>query len=395
MSFVSGLAGSLFGGSGKGSDFTAQSANVLNPTTVDQANQAYGNTQTGLQQQQAFLQALQGQNGIQNQSNVFNQLQGVANGTGPNPAQAMLANSTGQNVANQAALMAGQRGAGSNVGLMARQAAQQGAGIQQNAAGQAAALQSQQQLGALGQLGGISGQQVANQGQAVAGYNQAAQGQQSNLLNSIAQQNNANVSNANQQNSANASIAKGNQQASNGLMGGLLGAAGTAITGGLAPAVAGLFSSSGADSFQLPTLGSSASQAATGGSNFGGLGGGGLKFAEGGAIPGPSSRVGQHLKMAKGGKVPVMLSPGEKALSPKEATKVAKGEESVKSVGKTVPGKPDGAKDDLKNDTFPTKLKEGGMVIPNSIMQSSNPEWAAHAFVKAHMAMGGKAKKKK
>lgn len=385
MGFLSDLAGGIFGGSGRGSNFQAQSANVLNPTTVDQANQAYGQTQTGLQQQQAFLQALQAQNGIQNQSNVFNQLQGVANGTGPNPALAQLNNSTGQNVANQAALQAAQRGAGANVGLMARQAAQQGANIQQNAAGQAAALQANQQLGALNQLGGIAGQQVSNQGNAVQGYNAAAQGQQQNLLNGIAQQNNANVSNASQQNSANSAIAQGNQKASNGLVGGLLGGLGTLATGalpGIGNAISGLFS------------GDKTTQGGSGGS----MGSSPTAFmADGGNVNGPKSRVGQHLsalKMAAGGQVPVMLSPGEKYLEPKDAKKVAEGKETVKTVGKTVPGTPDSDKDSLKNDTVPAKLKEGGFVIPNSIMQSRNPEWAAHAFVRQHLAMGGKAKKK-
>ncbi len=87
------------------------------------------------------------------QQGLANQYQGIANGTGPNPAQAMLNNATGTNIANQAALMAGQRGAGANVGLMARQVGQQGAGIQQNAAGQAAIMQANQQLAALQALG--------------------------------------------------------------------------------------------------------------------------------------------------------------------------------------------------------------------------------------------------
>lgn len=77
------------------------------------------------------------------------------NGGGPNLANQQLQNTTGQNVSNQAALQAGQRGASSNVGLMSRQIAQQGGQLQQQAAGQAASNRLAQQLGAQSQLGGV------------------------------------------------------------------------------------------------------------------------------------------------------------------------------------------------------------------------------------------------
>jgi hypothetical protein len=131
--------------------------------------------------------------GIQNQADVYNRLTQVAEGNGPNPALAQLNNATGQNVSNQAALMAGQRGAATNVGLIARQNALQGAQIQQQAAGQGAALQANQQMNAIGQMGGLASQQVGQQAGAVNSYNQFAQGEQANILNSIAAQNNAAV----------------------------------------------------------------------------------------------------------------------------------------------------------------------------------------------------------
>jgi len=105
----------------------------------------------------------------------------------------MLANSTGQNVANQAALMAGQRGAGQNAGMLARQAAMQGANTQQQAAGQGAALQANQSLNALGQMGSLATNQANQYGNAANAYSQAAQGAQSNILNGIQGQNNAAV----------------------------------------------------------------------------------------------------------------------------------------------------------------------------------------------------------
>ena len=142
MGAVGGLIGINGGNSGTG--FSTPSG-----TNAAQLQTAYTGNQNALTSQQNLLNALQQQNGLGNQTNVYNQLQGVASGQGPNPAQAMLNQETGQNVANQAALMAGQRGASQNVGLMARQAAQQGANLQQQAVGQGASMQAQQGLNAL------------------------------------------------------------------------------------------------------------------------------------------------------------------------------------------------------------------------------------------------------
>lgn len=196
--------GNMFGGGGGGWDAT--SSTLLNPTTVNDATQASTNVSGGLQQQQAFLNALQAQGGVGNLANVYHQMQSVANGTGPNPAQAQLNEATRQNVNNQAALMASQRGAGANAGLIARQAAMQGANTQQQAAGQAATLGAQQQLGALNQLGGIAQNQIGNQAGALQGLNQFELQGQSNVLNSIAQQNNANVGMQSNVNNTNAQI---------------------------------------------------------------------------------------------------------------------------------------------------------------------------------------------
>lgn len=234
MSFV----GSMFGQNGTGLNFKAKEADLLNPSTVAQADTTFGQSQDALKQQQALVAALQAQNGIQNQSDVYNQLQGVAAGTGPNPAQAMLANTTGANVANQAALMAGQRGSSANAGLVARQAAQQGGNLQQQAAGQAAALQAQQSLNAMNSLGGIAGQQVGQQQQAVTGLNQFAQQGNQNVLNSIAAQNQAAVANAAQANQANAGIANTAAQGQFGMLGGLMNAGGAAAGAGGAPKAA-------------------------------------------------------------------------------------------------------------------------------------------------------------
>lgn len=179
-----------------------QPGNINNATAANQqyqqAQQAardQGGLQGSFNQQQNLYNQLAGQNGVANQGNVFNQqqqlanqLQGIASGQGPNPAQAMLNQQTGQNVSNQAALMAGQRGAGANAGLLARQIAQQGAATQQQAVGQGASLQAQQSLNALGALQGQQAN-MANLAATQVGQQQGALGQQASLANQLTQNN--------------------------------------------------------------------------------------------------------------------------------------------------------------------------------------------------------------
>lgn len=163
MNPVSQVIGGITGGLAAKNNYTAS------PVGVDQQkfNDVYG-------QQQQLAQALLAQ----------------SQGQGPNPALAQLNMATGQNVATQAALMASQRGAAVNPALVARLAAQQGAGIQQDAIGQAAAMQAQQQLAAQQNLQQqYAGMQNANLG--LSGQ-QAQTGMQ-------AQQINAGVAAANQQ----------------------------------------------------------------------------------------------------------------------------------------------------------------------------------------------------
>ena len=419
----------------KGAGFQAQGANIASPSTTQQANTAYNQTQQGIGQQQALVNAMGAQNGLGNQSSVFNQLQGVANGTGPNPAQAMLNQATGANTANQAALMAGQRGSGANPALMARQAAQQGAANQQNAAGQGATMQANQSLGALGQLGGIAGQQVAQQQGATSALNQQVQGQQSNILSGIQGQNQANVGMQSNMNTANAGIAQGNQQAQAGLISGLgqgamaaLGQIGMA-RGGMVPHYDTGTTNVQAPAAPAPTYGAQSSfgkalqagaqgmQGTSGTPNntiYGGMenlgksmaggigqgvkalsgaiGGGGPTAPEGvpssgdwasamGANSATNTGAPSRGMMAHGGKVPAMVSPGERYLPPSEVEKVARGEKSADKAGERIPGKAKVKGDSLKNDTVPKTLEEGGVVIPRSVMESKHPHWAAHKFV--------------
>lgn len=295
MGAIGGLLGTAGGANGTG--FSGpQLAQISSPVTQNQINTAYSGTQDSMASQQALLTALQGQNGLANQSQNYNQLQGVINGTGPNPAQAQLAQSTGQNVANQAALMAGQRGAGSNVGLIARQAAQQGANTQQQAAGQAATLQAQQSLNAIGQAGTMANTQAGQQIGQTNANTQAQQAEQANLLTAQGQYNNAAVSNQASVNNVNGQLANTNMQGQQAVVGGVMngfGALANLAMGGTVKRFAdggdsdsdtggGGFDSKvetfSAPSVASPSFGSDAGAAALSGKS-GGSGGGGALLA--------------------------------------------------------------------------------------------------------------------
>lgn len=245
-----GNLGDIFGATdNRGMNFQADRANVVQPVDQGQTNAAYDQSQLGIQRQMDFLNHLANQGGVGNQANVFaqqqalaNQIQDYANGAGPDPAMRQLQLTTGQNVANQAALMAGQRGSSSNAGLLARQIAQQGANTQQQAVGQGALLGAQQQWSAINalqnqqnMLGGLATQQVGQQANALGLYNQAAQSQEQNLLNATAQNNNANIGMQSNLNNTNAQIAgltaHGQQGAIQGLSGGLGSVLGGSISG--------------------------------------------------------------------------------------------------------------------------------------------------------------------
>lgn len=255
-----------------------------------QFDAATGRVGTAFDQQQAFVNAMQAQGGLANQSNVFqqqqqlaNQLQQQAMGQGPNPAQAQLAQNTAANVAQQSALMAGQRGGSANAGLMARQAAQQGGAMQQQATGQAATMQANQQLAAQQQLqqqqammGGLAGQQVGQMQQGIGQMGQMALGGQQNLT---------------QQSGVQAQIAAADAQRTGQMVGGLLGGVGAGLTklnqGGTVPRVE-----------------AKTTEASRRDMGFGKV----ILKNDGGMVPGQAPVAGDH---PKNDIVPAALSPGE------------------------------------------------------------------------------------
>lgn len=407
MGAVGGMLGLAGGNSGTG--YSTPSG-----TNGQQLQTAYTGAQDAITGQQNLLTALQGQNGLGNQSQVYNQLQNVASGNGPNPAQAMLNQSTGQNVSNQAALMAGQRGAAANPALIARQAAMQGANIQQQAAGQGATMQAQQSLNALNAAGNMANTQAGNQIGQTNAISSAQQNEQGILQG-------ANSANNNVQGQL-ASNVMGQQQAVIGGAGNAIGAMFRLAKGGMVPMADGGLMEGNAFSgpqsmfgqFVNNSSGSSTPTFASGvnpdfqksmnqlGSKAGNkihkmitqpapMTGQNIATTAGGASDmggglGAQMDAGLDMMVAHGGEVSVALSPGEKTLNPKEAQAVASGKVNPMSLGKEVPGKASVKGDSLKNDTFKTKLPEHSVVIPRSVMQSKDPARGAAEFVAAVMA---------
>ncbi len=377
-------------------DFKPGMANVQSGTDQNQINQAYQHSQGGLQSQRNLLAGLQAQNGIGNQSNFLaqqqqlaNQLQMQANGQGPNPAQNMLNQATQNNVNQQAALMAGQRGSSANAGMIARQAGMQGSNIQQQAAGQAATMGAQQQLGAQQMLGqqqqamqGVAGQQVSNMTGMNTGYNQLAQNQQQMLLNANAQANNANVAMQSNANTVGGNVSMANQQNNKGILGGVMGGIG-AIFGSMAHG--GMVPNGYAQGGQVPSYGNGPQSQL------------GQMLAQGAA---ESSRLAnnQAQDAQATSNVPKEQSSGGSMLMPfKGKSQSSSGSSAMSGIssmfaskGEMVPGKASVRGDNRANDTVPTMLSPGEVVIPRSVMQSKNAPDAAAKFVAALLAKKGK-----
>lgn len=231
MGAIKGLFGLDGGAAGTG--FAAPTnAELITPVSHKELEETSSQSENALARQKQLQEALQRQGGLANQSSVFNQLQGIASGQGPNPAMAMLNQQTGANIANQAALMAGQRGASANSGLMARQAAMQGGALQQNAIGQGATMQANQSLNALNQMGGIAGNQVSNEIGQTNALSSGYQARHANLLNALGAMNTAKVGSQSSVNAANAALAGTTMQGQQAGLGGLFNAAGAALGGG-------------------------------------------------------------------------------------------------------------------------------------------------------------------
>lgn len=227
-----GVAGTIGGILGINNNYSAGAANLTPGTNTAQLNNAYTTAQEGITNQGNLVTQTQPgvAQGLGTQSNLAGQFAAEAAGQGPNPAQAALNQSTGQNIAQTAALMASQRGAGANPGLVAEQAAQQGAATQQQAVGQAATLQAQQEIAAQQEAAQLAAQQVGQGAGAVQGQNNAAQNEQNILQGANTSLNNALVSQQSNINNVNAATAAGNQRTGSNIIGGVLGGASSALS---------------------------------------------------------------------------------------------------------------------------------------------------------------------
>lgn len=358
-------------GGASGSGFSGpQQANLLNGVTVgdtQNANIYAGNTQ---QAQQNLLGALQGQNGLGNQNQVYNQLQGVENGTGPNAAQAQYQQNVQDLAKQQAGAIASQKGI--SPALQAQLISQQGSGAMQNAAAAGATNQAQQQLAALNSMGNLAGVQAGNQIAQTNANAATAQGQQGILQQAAANFNSALTGGQSSVNSANAGLAQQQMQAQQKITGGIGQSAGSAAGmsgGGGGGGAAAAAAANGGSVDDLPVMQQKPS--------------------------GPMSHIGQMLSgsgggaaaagMAQGGEVNVMLSPGELELSPQAVKMVSNGANPMK-VGGVVPGKPKVPGNSYKNDVVPKDVKPKSIIIPNSVMQSKDPSRGAAEFVQAVLA---------
>lgn len=443
-----GFVGDLFGSS-SGMGWRAQGLENMGPFQQTVSNQdlttGQALSQEELQRQRAFTTALQAQTpgAIANQQMVAQQLAQQAQGLGPSVAQTQLNQALGQNVAGVGAALAGGRGASANVGLTQRNIASMGAQAGQQAAGQASTLRANEQLAAQQALSNLAGTQIGQVQQAGLSGLQAAQQQQQMALQAATQANAQRVAMQSNINAANAAIAQQTAQGQAGMFGKVLGGAGALAgmpmaAGGQVPSYGEYFSkfksgidgSSGVEAntdipkalgslkdFEDKTpvkkekeepkpYGDAAYQKANLGVN--------MQMPGAPQIPVAAPRVALPVQtqmplvtnpvatsanigafkpgFAEGGKVPAMLSPGERYLPPQEVEKVKEGKKEPVEAGKKVPGTAKVKGDSLKNDTVPATLEEGGIVIPRSVMQSKDPAEKAREFVAAVLAKQRKRK---
>lgn len=328
---------------------------------------------------QAGGNALQGYGNYQNvaaqQQNLANALGNQVQGHGANPAQAALNQQTGNNIASQSSLQGSQRGASNNVGLEARQAAQQGGSLQQQAVGQGATLQAQQQLAAEQELAAQQNNQQAS--------NVAEQNSNNALYNGSATannaQNNTNVNNYSMAQGINSQVSQNNANAVNKTEGGLTGGFGSALT-------SLLYKGGVAGDASNPKL---------------------AAVAKKDRMPMPEHIKGMAnlyhpQKFADGGdviQVPSEVTPQTDYYSSSKSSGGGGGGGLLSLLalnkGAVVPGKPKVDHDDKKNDVVPAMLTPKEIVLPLDVTESDNPGEAAKDFVEKLLAKHGSLKKNK
>ena len=363
------------------SNYQAQLAPTTQLNYTPLVNAAANQALTG---QAQYNQNLQAEQGLQQQ------LQQNALGQGPNPAQAALNQATGQNIANQAALMAGTRGASQNAGLIAQEAARQGAATQQQAVGQGATMQAQQQLAAQSALAGLQGQigsQITGQQQANTNLfgtgAGAANAQNANLVNNYAQAQGTNAQTA-------AANAGANQKTAGGLLGGIGSLLGLAEGGEVPRMAEGGDMLSGARSSVGKFLTGMSDSMSGNSQNPYAQFGAGVNSAVKGMFASPSSTPAPALGGSSAGSSDLPQAAGAAMLAAKGGmAKQPVTAEKLAAKGMEVPGKAKVKGDSLKNDHVPAVLSPGEIVLPRSVTQAPDAAQRAAAFVQAIQAKQG------
>lgn len=333
--------------------FSPGAAPITPGTNPEQLGTAYTGAQGAIANQQGLVKQTQPgvAQGLAAQSQIQGQLLNQAAGQGPNPAQAALNQATGRNIAGQAALQASQRGASANPGAVAAEAARTGSDIQQQAVGQSATLQAQQQIAAEQAAAGLAAQQYGQGAGAIQGENAAQQGEQGILQGANTAANNALVGQQSGINTVNAGVAAGNQKQIGNLVGGLL--------GGASSALGSLFAEGG----EVHAAGSEEDDEPVGDIS---------KWLNSSPMMAPTPEV-QALKsipaeesMARGGKVKKALPPmrGKNTALVSKGGKVKAGDKSEKSVSN---------KDAYANDKVPALLSEGEVVMDKDTLNDPGP----------------------
>lgn len=320
MGVIDAISGSMGGPSltGGWNGITGQSdyQSVLPPTlggpgaTQDQIYQNYQRQNKGFQNQINAAQSQRLPENVLNfganrgesaqQQQLIDQILAQGRGEGPNPAMDQLRLTTDQNARSAAGLIGSQHGV--NPALAARMASQGLSNANQQAVGQGALMNSQQQLGAQ-QLGGqMLGQRIGQQSQDAIAQGQAGLGlmQQRGSLEAQRQQAQQNYQNMvnnvySNANNVNSEISQQNATNTGNFWGGILSGASSAAAGG-----AGMYQGGEVNPFQTHINNKNISQSLSKILS--------QHFSQGGEVDGMAKIGGDS---STNDTVPAMLSPGE------------------------------------------------------------------------------------
>jgi hypothetical protein len=388
----------LTGATGTGNSFAAQQAPVQSQDFMGKLAQSEG----------------QLNNVFQGQNNLAGVLQSQMNGGGPSPEMLEAQRMNENAIKSNTGMIASQKGI--SPAMAARLAAENSAGMQQQAAGQGAMMGMNKQLSVQNALQNLYGTQ-GNQANTAS----------STVQNALGAFNNANVGMYSNMNNANQATNAQNAATAGGLVGGL--------AGGISSAVSSLFAEGGevqspgiykenpklakvpqAQRFDSggavqpswgygmqPSIDSGAANMAnkyiaaggaalekgisglfnpmgkSGGGDSGGGSMDGMAMAGGpmDAGGGGGGLGALALLAANGGEIPDHLHHMANLYHPDFGGKLME----LKAKGGSVPGKAEVPGNSYKNDTVPAMLSPGEIVLPRTVTQSQDPVKAAADFV--------------